>query len=53
MIDGGVTPGDAIGGLFAATGNGHADVVRIGLKKLEVPPQQLNAILAMALKAGK
>lgn len=53
LIDGGAKTEDAIGGLFAAAGNGHADVIRVGLEKLEVPAPQLTALMGTATQAGQ
>lgn len=51
LIDGGADVGDVTGSLFAATSNKHADVVEVGLAKLELEQAQLDSLLAMALRS--
>ncbi|MEM8933656.1 MAG: PQQ-binding-like beta-propeller repeat protein, partial [Acidobacteriota bacterium] len=53
LIGAGADPGDATGALFAAIGNGHLDVVEVGLKALEIAPAQLTAMLATAERSGQ
>ncbi|MEM9596437.1 MAG: PQQ-binding-like beta-propeller repeat protein [Acidobacteriota bacterium] len=52
LLEAGVAPGDAIGALFAATGNGHTETVKTLLAKVEVPPAQLSALLGSAQGGG-
>ena len=52
LLDAEANRDDAIGGLYAATGNGHLETVDALLKSLKLEAEQLTGVLATAQRAG-